>query len=58
MNRKKCPECGSFDTDHAHTERHTDIIEESRICNDCPEMFVNKFSLFEQEMMETPGVEA
>jgi len=46
MNRNECPECGSYNTEQVHTEKFGDMIEVTRICNDCPMQFTNKYSLF------------
>lgn len=56
--RSDCSECGSFDTERVHVEWYTDMIEEVRICNECPTQFTNKFSLFEKETDVTEAVEA
>lgn len=42
-NHKQCPECGSFDTERVYQEDFTDMIEQVRICNDCPVQFTNQF---------------
>ena len=49
MERQQCPECDSYDTERVHVEWFTDMLEEIRICNNCPAQIVNKFDLFEQE---------
>jgi len=55
MERKQCPDCDSFDTERVHTEWFTDMLEETRICNDCPAQFRNKYDLFEQSLDEVPA---
>jgi hypothetical protein len=55
MERKRCPDCDGFDTERVHTEWFTDMLEETRICNDCPAQFRNKYSLFEQSLDEVPA---
>jgi len=49
LDRRQCPDCDSYDTERVHTEWFMDMVEEIRICNDCPAQIVNKFDLFEQE---------
>lgn len=58
MNQRDCTECGSFDTERVHVEWYSDMIEEVRICNECPTQFTNKFSLFEKETDEVVEAEA
>jgi len=55
MRRKLCPDCGSYETEHVHTEWFPDMIEETRICNDCPAQFTNSFDLFDQQLEEVPA---
>ena len=50
----ECPNCGGYDTERVHTEWYTDLIEETRICNECPSQFVNRYDLFDQELQEVP----
>lgn len=45
----ECPECGTHDTKKVHVEWMTDMLEEVRICNECPAQFTNKYDLFDQE---------
>jgi len=52
MDRSQCPDCGAYDTERVHTEWMTDMLEEVRICNECPAQFTNKYNLFEQEIDE------
>lgn len=49
MRRLFCPECDGSDTERVHTEWYSDMVEETRICNECPTQFTNKYDLFEQE---------
>jgi len=35
-NHKRCPECDSHDTSREWIEWHRDMVEEVRICEDCP----------------------
>jgi transcriptional regulator NrdR family protein len=56
-NYKQCPECGTYDTERVHTEQFTDMLERTRICNECPTQFTNKYDLFEQEVDDVPGAE-
>jgi len=49
MNRNECPECGSYDTERVHVEWWTDLVEEIRVCNDCPAQIKNAYDLFEQQ---------
>lgn len=55
QERKECTECGTYDTERVHTECYSDMIEEVRICNECPTQFTNKYRLFEQETDEVPA---
>lgn len=55
MNYNECPECGAYDTERVHTEQFTDMLECTRICNECPTQFTNKYSLFEQAVDAVPG---
>lgn len=57
-NPRYCTECGSTDTERVHTEHYRDLIEEIRICNECPTQFTNKFSFFESETDSTEEIEA
>ena len=50
--RSDCSECGSFDTKRVHTEWFSDMVEEVRICNECPTQFTNCYSLFEKRTDE------
>jgi protein-arginine kinase activator protein McsA len=51
MNQRyQCPECDRMDSERVHTEWYTDMVEEVRICNNCPTQFTNRYSLFEQEV--------
>ena len=52
MNRNRCPNCGSFDTKRVHNEWFTDMVEVTRICNDCPAQFRNCYRMYEQELDE------
>jgi len=49
QNRNECPECGSYDTKQVHTQGEMDMIEVTRICNDCPMQFTNQYSLFNKK---------
>lgn len=46
---RECSECASFDTERVHIEWFTDMIEEVRICNECPAEFVNRYNLIEKQ---------
>jgi transcriptional regulator NrdR family protein len=48
MNGKECPACGAWDTERVHTEWYQDMIEETRICENCPTQYTNSYSLFDQ----------
>jgi len=54
IGRKQCPECGCVKTERVHTDWYSDLVEETRVCSDCPAQFVNKYSLFEQEPQTKP----
>jgi len=49
MRRLFCPECESPDTECVHTEWYSDMVEETRICNDCPTQFTNQFGFDHQK---------
>lgn len=36
MNPRHCPECDSADTHRVHVEWSPDVVEEIRVCDDCP----------------------
>lgn len=36
---RECPECGSWDTERVHTEWMGQMVEEVRICHECPTKF-------------------
>lgn len=55
MEHRRCPDCDSTDTERVHTEWHTDMLEEIRICNDCPTQFTNRYDLFAQDTDEVPA---
>jgi len=56
-NRKRCPECGAFDTEQVHVEWMADMLEEVRICNDCPAQYTNNFDLFDKRTDEVAADE-
>lgn len=35
-DHQTCPECGSIDSRHVHTEITTDTVERVHVCEDCP----------------------
>ena len=51
-SRQQCPECRATDTERVHTEWYTDMIEETRICDQCDSQFTNSYDLFEQSVDE------
>jgi protein-arginine kinase activator protein McsA len=55
MTRGECPECGSRDTERVHTEWMSDMVEEVRVCNDCPTQYTNQYDLFDQRKDEVPA---
>ena len=58
MNQySECPNCGAYDSERVHVEWYTDMIEETRICNECPAQFANSYSLFDKELQEVPELE-
>jgi hypothetical protein len=48
--RIECPECAAHDTERVHVEWLIDGVEETRICNECPAQFTNKFGLFDKDV--------
>ena len=50
----ECPDCGSHGTERVHIEWYSDMIEETRICNECISQFLNSYNLFDQEVQEVP----
>jgi len=56
MNRKRCPYCHSYETNRVHTEWSTDMVEETRVCDECDVQFTNSYDLFEQETERISGV--
>ena len=52
VRRQDCSECGSFDTERVNVEWHSDMVEETRICNECPSEFTNRFELFDKMGLE------
>jgi hypothetical protein len=53
-DRRQCPACEGYDTERVHAEWHTDLVETTRICNDCPTQFTNSFDLFQQSVDDVP----
>lgn len=51
-DHKQCPNCDSYETERVHTEWYSDLIEEVRICDDCPAQFTNNYNLFDSEVDE------
>jgi len=49
-----CPDCGSHETERVHVEWGREMIEETRICRDCPAQFTNAYDLFDQRVEEAP----
>jgi len=56
-DRSQCPDCGGYDTERVHTEWMTDMLEEVRICNDCPTQYTNSFDLFDKRTDEVAADE-
>lgn len=52
-NRKQCTECGAHNTERVHVERHTDLIEEVRICHECPTQYLCIYHLEDKRTQET-----
>lgn len=50
----ECPECGTFDTERVHMEQFSKMLECTRICNECPAQFRNKYDLFKQAVDDAP----
>jgi len=48
-DKNRCTECDGFNTERVHTEWFTDMMEEIRICNDCPTQYTNKYNIFDKE---------
>lgn len=42
-NPDKCPECGSHSTERVHMSIHSVVVEEVRICNECPTQYTVKY---------------
>jgi hypothetical protein len=53
-DRRQCPECDSFNTERVQIGWRTDLVEEIRICNECPTQFTNSFDLFQQSVDDVP----
>ena len=46
LYRTECPNCGSVDTKRVYVEWSTDLVQETRICEDCPAQFTNSYDLY------------
>jgi len=51
----ECPDCGSHETKKVHVEWGEDMIEETRVCKECPAQFTNAYDLFDQRIDEVPA---
>lgn len=44
FQRQECPECGDWNTERVHVEWGSDMVEETRICEDCPTQYTISYS--------------
>ena len=35
-DHKRCPECDALDTEVVFTDWYNDMVERTRVCNECP----------------------
>ena len=39
-DHKRCPECDALDTEVVFTDWYNDMVERTRVCNECPTQWV------------------
>jgi protein-arginine kinase activator protein McsA len=54
FERKQCPECGDWNTERVHVEWLSDVVEEVRICEDCPTQYTISYGNPYVEADEVP----